>query len=438
MRKTMLGIIACFLILVSALPAFAAGEKPVVFVIPVTGTIDNVLIQSVEKGFAEAQKEQASLVVLKIDTYGGYVDAAIAVKNTIIANDTNFATLAFVDGKAISAGALIALSGQTMVMTPGGTIGAAEPRAGGLKADEKVLSMWRTELASAAEARGRSGEIAAAMADSDIELPGLKEKGKLLTLTATQAVELGMADGIVSNLNEAIRFSLGTDDVQIMERQTTPTEKWAAFLTNPAVSMILLTLGILGIVLEIMLAGFGIAGVIGIFSFGLFFAGSFLAGYSAWFSVTLFLIGIILLVLEIFVIPGFGVTGASGVAAVILGVILASPNIGQAILSLLFAIAVTVIIVIITLKNKKTRKIWGRLILAKRQENKAGYAAQSQEIQKYLAMQGVAATTLRPSGTGVFAGERVDVVTEGEFITSGAAIEVIKVEGTRVVVREIK
>ncbi len=444
MKKKTVGIIAFLLILLLAFPAFAAPNdasdtvpaKPLVYIIPIEEEIDGQMSNLVARGFAEAKELGAALVVLDIDTFGGYVDAAIAIKNTVIAQSLE--TLAFVDGKAISAGSLIAFSGKQLVMMPGSTIGAAEPRSGGVKADEKALSMWRTELASAAEARGRDGQIAAAMADSDIEIPGLKEKGKLLTLTATQAVELGMADGIVNSLYEAIDFSLGTSDVEIVKLELTNTEKWADFLTSSTVSAILLTIGLLGIVLEVLTPGFGLFGALGLFAFGLFFAGSFIAGYSAWLALFLFLIGLVLIIMEIFVIPGFGVAGISGAVAVVLAVVFASPSIGQAFLSLFIALVATVILTAITLKNKKTRKVWSKLILKQKQENKDGYEVQNETAMKYLQKQGIAATVLRPSGTGIFEGERIDVVTEGEFIAPGAVIEVVKVEGTRVVVKEVK
>ncbi|GEM_PF-161474 len=154
-------------------------------------------------------------------------------------------------------------------------------------------------------------------------------------------------------------------------------------------------------------------------------------------TILLFITGLILLVVEIFVIPGFGVAGISGIILLFLGIASASPSLEYALISILIALVILVLIFIFLLKNNKTRKIWGRLILAQKQENKDGYVAPDVSLAIYLGARGKAISQLRPAGVIEIEGKRIDVVTSGEFIDAGSVVEVILIEGSRVVVREI-
>ena len=170
----------------------AAGDT--VYVVTITGDIDKTIVTTVENAFLEAKKIGAERILVEIDTYGGYVDSAIGIKDIIM--DSEIPVTCCVANKAISAGALIALSGNDLLMAPGSVIGAAEPRSGSEPVDEKYLSMWRAELAAAAQARGKDPDIAAAMADASIVIEGLSAAGDLLTLTGTQSLTVGIADGL--------------------------------------------------------------------------------------------------------------------------------------------------------------------------------------------------------------------------------------------------
>lgn len=211
-----------------------------------------------------------------------------------------------------------------------------------------------------------------------------------------------------------------------------------AFLSNDVVRTILLILGIAGVVIEIATVGsFGVFGVVGVISFVLYFMGNIWAGSMGTASVLLIIGGIVLIIIEIFVIPGFGVAGVAGAVAVLVSLIIAAPNPATAIWSVFIALAVAIGIIWITLKNKKTRKLWSKLILSNRTANKDGYIAADPSLPKYEGAKGIALTTLRPAGSAIFGGDKVDVVTQGEYIDEGSKIEVILIEGTRVVVRSI-
>lgn len=417
--------------MMSMVPAGAAAGP--VYVVPISGTIDRGLTNFVERAYEEADAQNAARVLLEINTPGGYLEEAIAIKDII--NSAKTPTIAYVTGGAISAGALLALNAPDLVMAPGTTIGAAEPRLGMEKADEKVVSYWASELAGAAEKNGRDPQVARAMADADVVIPGVVEKGKLLTLTAGQAMELGMIDDVLATRAEVLeKYDLAGSSV--IEMNFSSTENMVRWLSNPYVSSLLLTIGIAGLVIEIFTMGFGVAGIIGIIALALYFGGSLLAGLSGWGAVLLFLVGLILLLVEVLVTPGFGLTGVGGLVAIIVSVFMTAPSGEQAVISLVIAILGTIILLALSVKFLPTRNIWRRLILNTKQEKDTGYVAPQIDLMKFLNQEGITVTPLRPAGIAEIRGERVDVVSEGAFIPPGMPVKVVKVEGSRVVVRQ--
>lgn len=419
------------ILLILSVPALAQPGD-VVYIIPIEGNIDPALASFVERIYDEAEEADAARVILEIDTYGGYIDAAILINERALRSSVP--TTSFVTKKAISAGALITLSGEKIFMAPGTTIGAAEPRLGDQKADEKVVSMWSQKLRAAAETYGRDGNIAAAMADADIEIEGLKAKGKLLTLTQQQALELKMADFSAANRQEVLNLS-NLSDSRVVVAEASSAENLARWVTNPYISPILLTIGFAGIILELLTVGWGVSGLLGLTSLGLYFGGHFIAGFTGWESILLFIIGIILMLVEIFVVPGFGIAGVAGLGAMIFSIILTATSLEQAIISLIIALLGTVVLVVISFKYMRTRRLWNRLILGTRQEKSEGYVAPEENLSELLGAQGISLTPLRPSGTAEINGKRIDVVTEGGFIPRDTEVQVVQVEGTRVVVR---
>ncbi|MDO4581540.1 MAG: NfeD family protein [Bacillota bacterium] len=212
----------------------------------------------------------------------------------------------------------------------------------------------------------------------------------------------------------------------------------AEILTNNVVATLLLILGVSGIVIEVVTVGsFGAFGIVGVVSFLLYFAGAAMAGNITGVEVMLFIAGFILLAAEIFVVPGFGLTGGLGIIALLSALILAAPEPSSAIWSMLVAIAVSVAVIAFTLKNRKTRNVWGKLVLFDKQRNQDGFVSNDSSLAQLQGQRGVALTTLRPAGMAMIDGRKVDVVSSGEFIEAQAAVEVTLIEGTRVVVREI-
>ncbi|KKM11058.1 hypothetical protein SY88_10580 [Clostridiales bacterium PH28_bin88] len=413
-----------------------ASPQQVVWVIPVEGAIDAGLAKFLERTYQEADQQGVVGILLEVDTPGGYVDSALKIGKTITRSQTP--TTVYVTGGAISAGAYIAFSADRLVMAPGTTIGAAEPRLGTQKADEKTVSYWAGQMAAAAEAHGRDPKVAAAMVDADVEIPGLVAGGKLLTLTDKQALDLNMADRVLESRQQVLE-DLGLGDARVVEIVPSAAENLARWATSPYVSPLLLTIGFAGLLIEMFTPGFGIPGGLGLVSLALYFGGHIISGLTGWESILLFLLGIILLAVEILVLPGFGVAGIGGLAAMTVSIVMTAPSTQQAITSLVVAIAGTGLLVGLSFKFLPTRRVWHRLVLSIKQERKAGYVAPERSLAGYVGKSGTTITPLRPAGAMELAsGERLDVVTDGSFIPRGTPVKVVKVEGARVVVRPEK
>lgn len=432
MKKTLVTfLLALTTLLTFSFSALADDEK--LFVVDIDATISSGVADYIERTVNEADAAGNATIIFNLNTYGGYVDAADTIKSIISGAESK--TVCFINDKAISAGALIALSCDEIYMMPSATIGAAEPISGDETASEKTVSYWTAQLRSTAEQHGRNGDLAAAMADADIAIDGIIEVGKLLTLTATESINYGMANGIASSLNEVISI-IGMEGVEVEILDQTTGEQIATFLTSPTVQSILLTLGMAGIVLEIFFAGFGIFGIVGVGSLVLYFMGGFLAGSSGIFVLILFVAGLIFLAIEIFATPGVGIMAILGAASLFGAILLSTGSFVTAIWQILFALIVTIILVAISLKWGKTRRVWNKLILSDNTSKEAGYSSQRDEEFALLGMEGITISPMRPAGVINIAGKRIDAVAEGGYIDKDKAVIVSTVDGGRVVVKE--
>lgn len=423
--------VAVLLAVLAATPAWAADS---VCRARLDGEISDYMVNYLERAYAEAEEMSADAMLLELDTYGGYVTAAVSMKQLIM--DSEIPTYCYINDKAISAGSLIALSCDKIVMKHGGSIGAAEPRLGDEKADEKVVSFWTAQLAAAAEENGRDAELARAMSDSSVVIEGLSEDGKLLTLTSAEALEHGMVDFVANADSDALGI-LGIDSAAIADVEYSFQEQGAKVLGNSVVSTVLLSVGIGSLVLEVFFAGVGFFAAIGVAALALYFIGALLVSYTAWIAVALAFAGLVLLIMEIFVIPGFGICGVLGIGSIVGAVICAAPSLSIAMIQLAVALVAAIVLVVISLKCGKTRRVWSRLILKEATTTEGGYISQPGGINALVGKSGVALTDLRPSGAALIDDKRTDVLSEGGFIKHGTMVEVIRVEGSSVVVRPI-
>lgn len=255
----------------------------------------------------------------------------------------------------------------------------------------------------------------------------MKEKKRyLFLLILVLALVLGCSSVALADTVLPADGVLGTQDMI------------GAWLSGDVVRTVLLIVGIAGVLIEVLTVGsFGLFGVLGVGAFILYFLGSFWSGAMSAAVVWLIVGGVVLFIIEIFVTPGFGVAGVLGICAVFAALVMAASNPLSAVWSLLIAIVVAAAIVWFTLKNKKTRKIWSKLVLTKRLDSESGFDSADRALARFQGQRGRACTVLRPAGTAEINGEKVDVVTQGEFIPAGSAVEVLLVEGVRVVVRQV-
>lgn len=426
-KKIFIFLIMIFMIISSSSLVFADTEKDV-YVIPIKGDIDNSTYQFVEREIKIATENDARAIIFEIDTFGGLIDQAEKIKSLIV--KAGIPTISYVNTKAESAGVLLTISSDTIVMSNGSTIGSAEP----IPNTEKTLSYWVEELRSTAETKDRDPELVASMADNSISIDGIIDEGRLLNLNFKRAKELGFAD-FIANSHSEILDELNIEYDEIIVTEVDFITKLAKFVVNPYVLSLLLTIGFIGIVVEIFTPGFGVGATISILSFTLYFGSNFIVGNSGWTALLLFIAGIILLIIEA-IVPGFGIPGIGGIASIVVAIVLASPDVQIAIFSIILAFVLSILVAYLFLKYGQKSPYFDKIVLNEKGEGSSGYSSTIDNIM-YLNKEGEALTTLRPSGTIIVDDIRLDAVTEGQFIKKGERIKIVKIEGSRIVVRKI-
>lgn len=406
----------------------AQTEPTAVYVLSVDGTIELGLTQYVTRGLNLAKQDDAA-VLLEVNTFGGRVDAATEIRDLILRMETPVIT--FVRERAISAGALISIAAPHIAMAQGSSIGAAEPR----PLDEKNVAYLRSEFESTAERHGRDPRIAGAMVDANVVIEDLVDQGQILSLTANQALEFEYAD-VIANYRNQVLAHYELDHLEVVEIERNWAERFAGFLTDPTVSQLLLTIGFLGIVIELISPGWGIPGFVGIVAMGLFFGGRIFSGLAGFEVMIFFVLGLVLLFLELFVIPGFGVIGIVGLLSIFGSIFLSYGNFYTALSSIIIALLISIIVIVIFWKKFRKSSAWERFILTTREDKDQGYTGAG-SYQQLVDKEGVTTSQLRPSGIVSIDGQRYDVVSEGGYIPINTEIKVVKVEGNRVVVRKI-
>lgn len=421
------------------------GEGPV-FIVPIEGTIDLVLSRYVDRAIADAEAAGASAIVFHIDTFGGLVDAADRIRTSIL--HTDVPTVAFIDPNAASAGALISFAADRIVMAPGASMGAATAVDGtGDYASEKIQSYMRGLMRSTAESTGRDPRIAEAMVDERIDVPGISEAGTLLTLSAGEAASLGVADLVLRTKSE-VYAAMGVTNQEVVEHHSTTAERVLRLLGSPIVASLLMVVMLGGFYTEIRTPGLGVAGLLASFAAAMFFAPHYLLGLVHGWEVFVFFLGILLILAEIFVIPGFGIPGVLGAIMVVFSLgISRIGNIGfqfptggeitQAILTLASALVMLVIFMFLIGSYLPKNRQLNKLVLSPELDSALGWTSAT-TFDELVGQQGVAITPLRPAGTAQIGSDRIDVVTEGSFIDRGSPVEVTSVSGSRVVVRPVR
>lgn len=412
---------------IEAQPASSSGQA-VVYVVSIEGNIDEGLASYVKRTVQSALADGADALLLEINTFGGRVDSATEIRDLLLTTDTP--VLGYVSERAWSAGALIALAADRLAMAQGSSIGAAEPR----PAEEKTISALRSEFEATAERHGRDARIAAAMVDERVEIEGIVRAGEILTLSAGKAAEIGFIEFVARGRGDALeQFGIGA--ATLTEVDPNWAERIARFLTDPTVSSLLLSLGFLGLLTEITTPGWGVPGTAGLIALALFFGARLLTGLAGMEIVILFLLGIGLLLLEILVIPGFGVVGILGIASIFVSLYLSFPNMTTALAVIGFSFGLSIVGGVFILRRVPRTGLWSKISLQATLEDPGFKDEDPDNPVIVVGALGRALTPLRPSGTIDIGGRRVDAVSDGAFIPAGATTEIVRVFGTRVTVR---
>ncbi|MDR2776328.1 MAG: nodulation protein NfeD [Tannerella sp.] len=435
----------------------SAKAQSLVYKIDIKKEINRTTQIYLSRGLSEAQTLGADAVLIHLNTYGGLLESADSMRTAILYSP--IPVYVFIDNNAASAGALVSLACKRIIMRRGANIGAATvvDMSGGEMPD-KYQSYMRSMMRSTAEAHGkdtivqgrdttfrwkRDPQIAEAMVDDRIVIPNLIDSGKTLTLTAEEALRWGYCDGIAESVEEAVTNHLGYREYTLIGYQPSWLDELKGFLMNPVLQSVLILLIIGGIYFELQTPGIGFPLVASILAAVLYFAPLYVEGLAANWEILLFVIGVMLVVVEIFVIPGFGVTGIGGMVLMVTGFILALLNnttfrfdgvsgveVGRAFMIVSVGIVLGMAGMIWLSNRIGTQGMFQKVAL----NTDLREAVSSPSLSGLVGRMGTAVTVLRPSGKVMIEGEWYDGISESGFIEKGANVRVLRSENAQLYV----
>lgn len=425
--------------------SFAQGENLIVYELSINEEINASAWRNTQQAFLKASLEGADIMLIRMNTFGGMVNFADSIRRVIL--DSPIKSIVYIDHNAASAGALIALACDKIYMTTGSSIGAASVvNQTGEVMPEKYQSYMRGLMRATAEANGRNPEIAEAFVDPDVDLPAIKPKGKVLTLTSREAVDVGISDGVVKDIQEVF-LKEGIANPTLVVHEVTFMDSLMGFLTNPAVQGFLIVLIMGGIYFELSSPGIGLPLIVAVFASFLYFSPLYIEGLAAHWEIMLFIVGVILLLLEIFVIPGFGIAGISGIAFIVCSFAfsmvsndgfdfsLTAPNLlFRSFMIVILSIIGAIVVAVIFGKSILKTDAFKRLVLSDEQKAGSGYVSSVVNVN-LINKVGVATTDLRPSGKVEIEGVRYDAVALDGYVDKGLVVYVVKHENYNLFVR---
>lgn len=450
-----------------AVPAHAEARSNTVFVIPIKGMIERGLLYVVRRGLQQAEKDKAQLVVFHMDTPGGQVGATEEIVQLLISLPDTIKTCTFVDKDALSAGAIISVATDDIYMAPGSRIGASGIIGLSGKEDkdneenrvlrEKHESALVALATSAAKRHGHDEKVVEAMILRDVEYKigdkVISPKGKLLTLTDLSATEMVGEEGKkrpllakdtavdLDGLLKKLKLT-GAERITLEITWSEHMARWIELFRG-----LFLLAGVLGIYIEVRTPGFGLPGILGVICLSIFFWGHSVAGLAGWGEMLIFVVGVVLLAVEIFAIPGFGVTGIAGIVCILTSLIMAmiqhgpglpvyqveGSQIYSAVKTMSFTLVASFALMCVLAKYLPQTSLFRKVMLT--EAIGGGEATETVQQQPDLVgLSGVAQTPLRPSGIGTFGDRRLNIVARGEFIDQGARIVITETHGNRIVV----
>jgi len=445
-KNNFLFLFTCFLLLSTSVIA----QKKIVFVLPIMEEIGPASARHIKEGFNEAEKVKADYIILHLNTYGGTVDDADKMRTAIM--NSKVPVHAFIDNNAASAGALISISCDSIYMAPGASIGAATVVGqDGAPAPEKYQSYMRSMLRATAEQSGRDPKIAEAMNDTRTFIPGVNDSGKVLTFTTSEAIKNNYCEGEAKTVEEVLKLAQ-IDNYEIQTYQVTKVGTVIDWLINPFISGILIMIIIAGIYYEFQAPGTIFPIAASIVAALLYFAPHYLQGLAENWEILVFIVGVILLAVEIFVIPGFGVAGVLGILFIVLGLTLSliksvpSTNFpvnlpdGNAFVKALFIVLASMTISIglsFYLFGRFIKSsLFSRVSVQSKISKEEGFMGVDMTSQNLVGKSGTAFTILRPSGKVEIDGNIYDATAEMGYIDKDEKIEVVRFETAQLFVRK--
>ncbi|MEX0988479.1 MAG: NfeD family protein [Bacteroidales bacterium] len=448
------------------IPESDLAEKTIVYTYEIKEMIAAPIWRTTKLAFEEAEELGAKVMIIDMNTYGGEVGAADSIRTFLL--NAKIPVYVFINDNAASAGALISIACDSIYMKPGAKIGAATVvNQSGEQVPDKYQSYMRATMRATAEAQGkdtvvvngdttlvwkRDPKIAEAMVDPKIYVENVSDTGQVLTFTATEAITHGFCEAIVNSKREILERA-GIHDYVLKEYKPTPLDKIIGLLINPFVSGILIMIIIGGIYFELQSPGIGFPIAAAAVAAMLYFAPLYLEGMAEYWEVLVFAAGVVLVLLEIFVIPGFGVAGIAGVIAMITGLTLSMVDnellkdfefTGEGMNLLMRSMGVVVLSALLgltfsiwTASKLLTTSAFANLVLGTVQKSDEGYLGVDSQQKSLVGRTGEAQTVLRPSGKVTVDGNIYDAMAEYGYISKGEKIKVVRYETGQVHVIKI-
>lgn len=441
------------LLLVSMLSLLTASAQQKIYYYAIDDNISKPALRLTERAIKDATAQKADGILLELNTFGGELEAADEIRTLLL--NAPIPTMVFINNNAASAGALIAIACDSIYMASGSSIGAASVvNQNGEIMPDKYQSYMRSLMRATAEKNHRNPDVAQAMVDPDVVVKGISEKGKVLTFTTEEAIENGFCEGKAESREEVLRAA-GMGNATFVDQHLSWVDKFINFLVNPVVSGILIMCIVGGLYFELQSPGIGFPIVIAIIGALLFFAPHYLEGLAQHWEILIFIAGVAMLMLEIFVFPGFGVAGISGIILIFAAFILtmvfnvgfkfnfnpnmdAATQVGTSALIVVFSTTIGFFLSLWLGKKLITADTrFGSLALKTELDTDRGFTAQDMRMQQYVGKTGITATFMRPAGKINIDGEILEATSDHGLIDKGTEIKVVKFENAQLVVHRV-
>ncbi len=466
MRKIFKSNFLILLLFAFTFQAYANDQnKAIVFSIDLKKNVSSTTWLYIQKGFAEAESLGAENIIIEMNTYGGEVNFADSIRTKIL--NSEVPVWVFIDNNAASAGALISIACDKIYMRRGATIGAATVvDQTGQKLPDKYQSYMRATMRATAEAKGkvavvngndttyrwkRDPLIAEAMVDERTVIENVTDSGKVLTFTTNEAIEHNYCDGTAENIREIIKQELNEKPYELVKFQPTTWDNIKGFMTSPIFQSILIMLIIGGIYFELQTPGVGFSLIVAITAAVLYFAPLYIDGLAEHWEILLFFIGIALILIEIFAIPGFGFVGISGIILVVVGLALSlidnfrfdfkhvqATDTITAFLTVSGGLLMSFGAIIYLTSKIGSKGLLNKMALHTTLDNKDGYIGVPIEEAQVIGETGLVTTDLRPSGKVRINKKSYDAISENnDFIEKGNSVKVVRYEAGQVYVEKL-